>query len=141
MTAPIRVTVTGGAGQIGYAMLFRIASGALFGPDQPVAVRILEIPQGMKAAEGVIMELNDCAFPLLASIDATDDLAQGFDGVRPHLARGGDRSGGGAGAGLHPRGSLLRRLRRPRLSSEGRGRARSPHAGPPRIGRSNKGGR
>ena len=81
MKAPIRVTVTGGAGQIGYALLFRIASGALFGPDQPVAIRILEIPPGMKAAEGVIMELNDCAFPLLADIDATDDLNVGFDGT------------------------------------------------------------
>ena len=81
MPAPIRVTVTGGAGQIGYALLFRIASGALFGPDQPVAVRILEIPPAMSAAEGVIMELNDCAFPLLAEIDATDDPATGFDGT------------------------------------------------------------
>ena len=81
MTQPIRVTVTGGAGQIGYALLFRIASGALFGPDQPVSIRILEITPAMKAAEGVIMELNDCAFPLLHSIDATDDANVGFDGV------------------------------------------------------------
>ena len=82
MTQPIRVTVTGGAGHIGYALLFRIASGALFGPDQPVAIRILEITPALKAAEGVIMELNDCAFPLLHSIDATDDPNVGFDGVQ-----------------------------------------------------------
>lgn len=81
MTAPVNVTVTGGAGQIGYALLFRIASGALFGPDRQVNLRILEIPQALKAAEGVIMELNDCAFPLLHSIDATSDLNHAFDGV------------------------------------------------------------
>ena len=62
---PIHVTVTGAAGQIGYALLFRIASGALFGPDQPVVLRLLEIEPGMKALEGVVMELDDCAFPLL----------------------------------------------------------------------------
>jgi malate dehydrogenase len=80
MSSPVTVTVTGGAGQIGYALLFRIASGALLGAEQSVALRILEIPPGMKAAEGVIMELDDCAFPLLDSVTATDDPNTAFDG-------------------------------------------------------------
>ncbi|WP_418606406.1 lactate/malate family dehydrogenase [Georgenia sp. SUBG003] len=62
-TTPVNVTVTGAAGQIGYALLFRIASGQLLGPDTPVKLRLLEIPQGVKAAEGTAMELDDCAFP------------------------------------------------------------------------------
>ena len=95
MTQPIRVTVTGGAGNIGYAMLFRIASGALFGPKQPVAVRILEIPPAMAAAEGVIMELNDAAFPLLSSIDLTDDANVGFDGCQWALLIGSKPRGPG----------------------------------------------
>lgn len=95
MKAPTRVTVTGGAGQIGYALLFRIASGALFGPDQPVAVRILEITPALGAAEGVIMELSDCAFPLLTEIDATDDLARGFDGCNWALLVGSKPRGPG----------------------------------------------
>ena len=95
MTQPIRVTVTGGAGNIGYAMLFRIASGALFGPNQPVAVRILEIPPAMGAAEGVIMELNDAAFPLLSSIDLTDDANVGFDGCQWALLVGSKPRGPG----------------------------------------------
>src|SRR5699024_4484032 len=65
VTNPVNVTVTGAAGQIGYALLFRIASGQLLGPDTPVKLRLLEIPQAVKAAEGTAMELNDCAFPLL----------------------------------------------------------------------------
>src|SRR3989337_1970323 len=69
------VTVTGAAGQVGYALLFRIASGQLLGPDTPVRLRLLEIPQAVKAAEGTAMELDDCAFPLLAGIDITDDAA------------------------------------------------------------------
>ncbi|OYV61101.1 MAG: malate dehydrogenase, partial [Actinobacteria bacterium 21-73-9] len=76
---PVTVTVTGAAGQIGYALLFRIASGALFGPETPVALRLLEIEPAMKALEGVVMELDDCAFPLLTSIEATSDLATAFD--------------------------------------------------------------
>ena len=68
MTTPKHVTVTGAAGQIGYQLLFRIASGALFGPDQPVVLRLLEIEPAMKSLEGVVMELDDCAFPLLAEI-------------------------------------------------------------------------
>jgi malate dehydrogenase len=80
--------VTGAAGQIGYALLFRIASGQLLGPDQPVALRLLEIPDAMKAVEGVIMELDDCAFPLLASVDAFDDANQAFEGVNVALLVG-----------------------------------------------------
>src|SRR5438309_9754628 len=75
------VTVTGAAGQIGYALLFRIASGQLLGPDQPVHLRLLEIPDAVKAAEGTAMELEDCAFPLLAGLDITDDQKQAFQGV------------------------------------------------------------
>ena len=72
MSKPVRVTVTGAAGQIGYSIVFRIASGELLGPDQPVDLRLLEIPQAMGALEGVAMELVDCAFPLLAGLDLHD---------------------------------------------------------------------
>src|SRR4051812_19751220 len=75
------VTVTGAAGQIGYALLFRIASGQLLGPDEQVNLRLLEIPQAVKAAEGTAMELQDCAFPLLASTEIFDDPVKAFDGV------------------------------------------------------------
>ena len=78
MSNPIRVAVTGAAGQIGYSLLFRIASGSMFGPDQPVALNLIEIEPGMKALEGVVMELDDCAFPLLTDIRATSDLDAGF---------------------------------------------------------------
>lgn len=78
MSNPIRVAVTGAAGQIGYSLLFRIASGAMFGPDQKVALNLIEIEPGMKALEGVVMELDDCAFPLLTDIQATSDLDRGF---------------------------------------------------------------
>jgi malate dehydrogenase len=78
---PTTVTVTGAAGQIGYAILFRIASGQLLGPDEKIALRLLEIPDAVKAAEGTALELFDCAFPLLADIDVTDDASQAFDGV------------------------------------------------------------
>ncbi|MGJ8678656.1 MAG: malate dehydrogenase [Akkermansiaceae bacterium] len=81
MNSPITVSVTGAAGQIGYALLFRIASGAMFGPEQPVNLRLIEIEPGMKALQGVIMELDDCAFPLLKSIVATSDLNEGFSGA------------------------------------------------------------
>ena len=82
------MTVTGAAGQIGYALLFRIASGQLLGPDTPVRLRLLEIPQAVKAAEGTAMELDDCAFPLLAGIDITDDATAAFDGVNVALLVG-----------------------------------------------------
>ncbi|MBM3674706.1 MAG: malate dehydrogenase [Actinobacteria bacterium] len=79
--APVHVTVTGAAGQIGYAILFRIASGQLLGPDQPVVLRLLEIEPAMKALDGVVMELEDCAFPLLAGVEPTADLKRAFDGT------------------------------------------------------------
>ncbi|MEU5719547.1 malate dehydrogenase [Streptomyces sp. NPDC020403] len=85
---PVNVTVTGAAGQIGYALLFRIASGHLLGPDVPVSLRLLEIPQGLKAAEGTAMELDDCAFPLLRGIEITDDANVGFDGANVALLVG-----------------------------------------------------
>ncbi|GAA0237910.1 malate dehydrogenase [Saccharothrix mutabilis subsp. mutabilis] len=85
---PVNVTVTGAAGQIGYALLFRIASGHLLGPDVPVRLRLLEIPQAVKAAEGTAMELDDCAFPLLSGIDITDDAKTAFDGVNIALLVG-----------------------------------------------------
>jgi malate dehydrogenase len=85
---PVNVTVTGAAGQIGYALLFRIASGHLLGADTPVRLRLLEIPQAVKAAEGTAMELEDCAFPLLSGIDITDDAKTAFDGVNVALLVG-----------------------------------------------------
>jgi malate dehydrogenase len=82
-TAPIRVAVTGAAGQIGYSLLFRIASGAMFGPDKPVLLHLIEIPdeKAMAALQGVCMELDDCAFPLLQGIVPTSSLDEGFKGV------------------------------------------------------------
>ncbi len=85
---PVRVTVTGAAGQIGYAILFRIASGQMLGPDAPVHLKLLEIPDALKAAEGTAMELEDCAFPLLAGIDIHDDPADAFDGCNIALLIG-----------------------------------------------------
>ncbi|OPF84725.1 malate dehydrogenase [Streptomyces antioxidans] len=85
---PVTVTVTGAAGQIGYALLFRIASGQLLGADVPVKLRLLEIPQGLKAAEGTAMELDDSAFPLLQGIDISDDPNVGFDGANVALLVG-----------------------------------------------------
>src|SRR4030095_12859347 len=81
MKSPIKVAVTGAAGQIGYALLPRIASGGLFGLDQPVDVRLIEIAPSLKPLEGVMMELHDCAFPLLHDVSATSDLAEGFRDV------------------------------------------------------------
>ena len=78
---PIRVAVTGAAGNIGYALVFRIASGAMFGPDQPVALNLIEIPPALDALSGVVMELDDCAFPLLKDVVATTDLKEGFKDV------------------------------------------------------------
>jgi malate dehydrogenase len=87
-SSPVTVTVTGAAGQIGYALLFRIASGQLLGPDTPVRLRLLEIPPALQAAEGTAMELDDCAFPLLTGIDITDDATKAFDGVNVALLVG-----------------------------------------------------
>jgi malate dehydrogenase len=85
---PVNVTVTGAAGQIGYALLFRIASGHLLGPDVPVKLRLLEITPALKAAEGTAMELDDCAFPLLQGIDISDDPNVAFDGANVGLLVG-----------------------------------------------------
>ena len=81
MKSAIKVAVTGAAGQIGYSLLFRIASGAMFGPDQPVELHLIEIEPALGALQGVVMELQDCAFPLLNGIVATSDLNEGFRGV------------------------------------------------------------
>ena len=88
MSTPVKVTVTGAAGQIGYALLFRIASGQMLGPDTPVELSLLEIPDAVKAAEGTAMELDDCAFPLLSRIDIYDDPKQAFDGCNVGLLVG-----------------------------------------------------
>ncbi|MBC7375027.1 MAG: malate dehydrogenase, partial [Frankiales bacterium] len=87
-TSPRTVTVTGAAGQIGYALLFRIASGQLLGPDTPVRLRLLEIEPALKAAAGTAMEIEDCAFPLLAGIDITADATEAFDGCHVALLVG-----------------------------------------------------
>ncbi|WP_199424664.1 malate dehydrogenase [Actinotalea solisilvae] len=102
MTAPVNVTVTGAAGQIGYSLLFRIASGAMLGEQTPVRLRLLEIPQAVKAAEGTAMELADCAFPLLESVDIFDDARAAFDGVNVALLVGARPRGPGM-----ERGDLL----------------------------------
>ncbi|HWZ95906.1 MAG TPA: malate dehydrogenase, partial [Opitutaceae bacterium] len=81
MKSPIRVAITGAAGQIGYSLLFRIASGSMFGPDQPVILHLIEIEPALKALNGVVMELDDCAFPLLKGIVPTASLDEGFKGV------------------------------------------------------------
>src|SRR5882757_3681072 len=78
---PIHVAVTGAAGQIGYSLLFRIASGSMFGPDQPVELNLIEIEPALGALQGVVMELDDCAFPLLKRIVPTSSLDEGFRGV------------------------------------------------------------
>ena len=79
--SPISVAITGAAGQIAYSLLFRVASGAMFGEDVPVSLRLIEVEPAMRALEGVAMELDDCAFPLLAGVEMTSDLDVGFDGV------------------------------------------------------------
>jgi malate dehydrogenase len=84
----VKVAVTGAAGQIGYALVFRIASGQLLGPDTPVRLSLLEIPDAVKAAQGTAMELDDCAFPLLRDIDITDDVNRAFDGANVALLVG-----------------------------------------------------
>lgn len=102
MSTPVKVTVTGAAGQIGYALLFRIASGQLLGPDTPVHLSLLEIPAAVKAAEGTAMELDDCAFPLLEKISITDDPKDAFDGTNIGLLVGARPRGPGM-----ERGDLL----------------------------------
>ncbi|WP_235486940.1 malate dehydrogenase, partial [Frankia sp. AvcI1] len=87
-STPVNVTVTGAAGQIGYALLFRIASGQLLGADTPVRLRLLEIPQAVRAAEGTALELEDSAFPLLAGVDVFDDAKRAFEGTNVALLVG-----------------------------------------------------
>ncbi|HEY1106816.1 MAG TPA: malate dehydrogenase [Agromyces sp.] len=101
-TTPVKVAVTGAAGQIGYSLLFRIASGALLGPDTPVELRLLEITPALKALEGVVMELDDCAFPTLAKVEIGDDANKVFDGVNHALLVGARPRGPGM-----ERGDLL----------------------------------
>lgn len=96
MNTPVTVTVTGGAGQIAYSLLFRIASGDVFGPDTPVRLRLLEIPAAVRAAEGVAMELFDAALPLLSDVEVTDDLTQAFDGADAAFLVGAKPRGKGA---------------------------------------------
>lgn len=88
MNQPVRVAITGAAGQIGYALVFRVASGQMFGPDTPVILHLIEIPQGLDALAGVVMELEDCAFPLLQGVVPTADLDEGFRGVNWSLLIG-----------------------------------------------------
>lgn len=88
MNTPVKVAITGAAGQIGYSLLFRIAAGSLYGPDTPVQLRLLEIPKGMQALEGVAMELEDCAFPLLDSVAIGDEAEHIFDGANLALLVG-----------------------------------------------------
>lgn len=103
MSNLVKVAVTGAAGQIGYAMLFRLASGQVFGPDTKVALHLLEITPALKAAEGVVMELDDCAFPLLDNVVITDDANVAFDGVNWALLVGAKPRGKGM-----ERGDLIR---------------------------------
>ncbi len=102
MTSPLKVAVTGAAGQIGYSLLFRLASGSLLGPDRPVELRLLEITPALKALEGVVMELDDCAFPTLAGVEIGDDPGSIFDGVNLALLVGAKPRGPGM-----ERGDLL----------------------------------
>lgn len=87
-TTPLKVAVTGAAGQIGYSLLFRLASGSLLGPDRPIELRLLEIEPALKALEGVVMELDDCAFPLLSGVQIGSDASKIFDGVNLALLVG-----------------------------------------------------
>lgn len=93
--APVTVTVTGAAGQIAYALLFRLAAGGVYGKDVPIQLRLLEVTAATGAAEGVAMELEDCAFPALASIDITDDPAVGFEGASAAILVGARPRGAG----------------------------------------------
>jgi malate dehydrogenase len=88
MKTPIRVAITGAAGQISYSLIFRVASGDMLGKDQPVILQLLEIPPAMGALEGVVMEINDCAFPLVAGIVTTDDPNVAFKDVEYALLVG-----------------------------------------------------
>jgi malate dehydrogenase len=122
MKSPVRVAITGAAGNIGYALAFRIASGAMLGADQPVVLQLIEIPPALPGLQGVVMELNDCAFPTLAGVVATADLAEGFAGSDYCLL-----------VGARPRGPGMER--KDLLSANGQifgpqGRAINDHASP-----------
>ncbi len=138
MKQPVRVTVTGAAGQIGYALLFRIASGAMLGDDQPVILQLLDITPAMEALEGVKMELDDCAFPLLAGIVCTDDPNAGFKDADYALLVGARPRGPGmerkdlleANAAIFSvQGKAIRRARQPRHQGAG-GRQPRQHQRP-----------
>ncbi len=101
-TSPLKIAVTGAAGQIGYSLLFRLASGSLLGPDRPIELRLLEIEPALKALEGVVMELDDCAFPLLSGVEIGADANKIFDGVNLALLVGARPRGPGM-----ERGDLL----------------------------------
>jgi malate dehydrogenase len=120
MKKPVRVTITGAAGQISYSLIFRIASGSMLGPDQPVILQLLEITPALPALGGVVMELNDCAFPLVQGVVATDKLEEAFDGTDYALL-----------VGARPRGPGMER--KDLLSANGaifgpQGKAMSDHA-------------
>jgi malate dehydrogenase len=102
MKEPVRVAITGAAGNIGYALAFRIAAGDMLGPDQPVILQLIEIPPALQALEGVVMELRDCAFPLLTDVIATTESSEGFDGTHYALLVGAKPRGAGM-----ERGDLL----------------------------------
>lgn len=119
-SAPVTVTVTGAAGQIAYALLFRLAAGGVYGKDVPIRLRLLEVTAATGAAEGVAMELEDCAFPALASIDITDDPVVGFDGASAAIL-----------VGARPRGAGMERadlLTANGAIFRGQGRAINNHA-------------
>ena len=135
MSTPVKVAVTGAAGQIGYSLLFRIASGSLLGPDTPVELRLLEITPALKALEGVVMELDDCAFPLLSAVQIGDDPNVVFDGVNIALlvgarprSKGMDRGDGRrrAARGSRRRRPCSRRRRSRRRPGSGTRSRRAP---------------
>ncbi|MEE8395307.1 MAG: malate dehydrogenase, partial [bacterium] len=95
MKPPIRVVITGAAGQLAYSLIFRVASGEVFGPDQPLFLNLLEIPPAMGALAGVAMEVEDCAYPLVRGVAIDDDPAKGFDGVNWALLVGSKPRGKG----------------------------------------------
>src|SRR3712207_5565449 len=95
MKKPARIAVTGAAGNIGYALIFRIAAGDMLGLEQPVALQLIEIPPALDALQGVVMEIKDCAFPLLTEVVATADLAEGFKDVQYALLVGAKPRGAG----------------------------------------------
>ena len=133
MSNPVRVTVTGAAGQIGYSLVFRIASGQLLGPGQPVDLRLLEIPQAMGALEGVAMELVDCAFPLLAGLDLHDSPEEAFDGVNVALLVGSrPRTKGMERAELLSENGKIFTGQGKALNDEGRGRREGARRRQPR---------